>query len=129
MDCFLIGENRCPIGGKYSRNPAVRRRSDRNPSQEFFAMAEKQNQYEAMFLISPTAAPDADAGVKLAQGIVERHGGKMIVIKKWDERKLAYEIRGQKRGMYVIAFFNAPGKAVTGIEREVNLSEDVLRVL
>jgi small subunit ribosomal protein S6 len=92
-------------------------------------MAEVQNQYEAMFLVSPTAAPDADAAVKLAQGIVERHGGKIMVIKKWDERKLTYEIKGHKRGTYVIAYFKAPGKAVTPIEREVNLSEDVLRVL
>src|SRR4051812_12166527 len=92
-------------------------------------MAEVQNQYEAMFLLSPSAAPDADTGVKLVTNIVERHGGKIMVIKKWDERKLTYEIKGQKRGMYIIAYFKAPGKVVTPMEREVTLSEDVLRVL
>ena len=34
------------------------------------------------------------------------------MIKKWDERKLAYEVNGQKRGTYVIAYFTAPGDAV-----------------
>jgi small subunit ribosomal protein S6 len=51
------------------------------------------------------------------------------VLKKWDERKLAYEINKQKRGTYVIAFFKAPGSAVAALERDVNLSEQVLRVL
>ena len=89
----------------------------------------KQNQYEAMFLLPASAAAEADASVKLVQGIIERHGGKILVIKKWDERKLTYEIKKQKRGLYVIAYFTAPGDAIVPIERDVNLSEDVLRVL
>ena len=64
----------------------------------------------------------------MCRGIIERHGGQIIVIKKWDERKLAYEIGGQKRGTYIIAFFR-PGTAVAGIERDVKLSEEILRVL
>ena len=55
--------------------------------------------------------------------------GRSWSIKKWDERKLAYEIKGKKRGMYIIAYFTAPGDGGRRIERDVNLSEDVLRVL
>jgi small subunit ribosomal protein S6 len=87
------------------------------------------NQYEAMFLFPASAATEVDASIKNVTGIIERHGGKIIVVKKWDERKLAYEMKKQKRGLYVIAYFNAPGTAVTAIERDVNLSEDILRVL
>ena len=61
--------------------------------------------------------------------MIEHHAGQIIVIKKWDKRKLAYEIKGQKRGLYIIAYFTAPGAAVAAIERDVNLSEQVLRVL
>src|SRR5438477_5567875 len=86
-----------------------------------------KNTYEAMFLIGPVA--DQDQVLNLPRGMIEHHGGEIIVLKKWDERKLAYEIEGQKRGTYVIAFFKAPGGAVTAIERDVNLSEDVLRVI
>lgn len=92
-------------------------------------MAEAMNQYEAMFLFGPSATADLDAAINLARSIIERHGGQILVIKKWDERKLAYEIKGQKRGTYVIAFFKAPGKAVTPIEREVSLGEEILRVM
>src|SRR5881396_3443834 len=90
---------------------------------------EKLNPYEGMFLLPPAGALDAEAMIKIVTGIIERHGGAILVIKKWDERKLSYEIKGQKRGTYVIAFFTAPGGAVTQIERDVNLSEEILRVI
>jgi small subunit ribosomal protein S6 len=93
------------------------------------AAAAKIYQYEAMFLIGANVSADVEASLKLVRGIVERHEGKIQVIKKWDERKLAYEIRGQKRGLYVICFFQAPGAAVAGIERDVNLSDQIVRVL
>jgi small subunit ribosomal protein S6 len=87
------------------------------------------SQYEAMFLFGPSAATDLEAAINTARSIIERHEGKILVIKKWDERKLAYEIRGQKRGTYIIAYFTAPGKAISAIEREVNLGEEILRVM
>ena len=86
--------------------------------------------YEAMFLLPPAAAMDQDGtGLRLCKAIIERHGGQTIVIKRWDERKLSYEINGQKRGTYVIAYFRGPGAAVAAIERDVKLSDEILRVM
>src|SRR6266478_176775 len=87
------------------------------------------NQYEAMFLFGQSAASDLEHAIQTVRQMIERHGGSVMVLKKWDERKLAYEINGNKRGTYVIAYFKAPGAAVTQIERDVNLSEEVLRVM
>ncbi|WP_428937914.1 30S ribosomal protein S6 [Fontivita pretiosa] len=91
--------------------------------------SERIRQYEAMFLFPAAASAELDKSLNTARSIIERHGGKIIVLKKWDERKLAYEIDGQKRGLYILSYFRAPGSAVAGIERDVNLSEEVLRVL
>src|SRR5580704_3965991 len=91
--------------------------------------AKPTNTYEAMFLLGSGHASDLDAAQKLVRGMVERHEGKPIVLKKWDERKLAYEIRGEKRGLYIICFFTAPAEAVAPITRDVELSDDVLRVI
>jgi small subunit ribosomal protein S6 len=87
------------------------------------------SQYEAMFLFGPSATADLDGAVTLARTMIERHGGKTLLIKKWDERKLAYEVNAQKRGTYLIAYFTAPGNAVGPIERDVKLNEQVLRVM
>ena len=86
------------------------------------------NQYEGMFLLGPSGA-DPEKAVTLVRGMIEKHGGQIQVIKKWDERKLAFEIGKQKRGTYIIAFFKAPGGAIAPLERDVKLSEDVMRVL
>ena len=83
--------------------------------------------YEAMFLLGSAHATDVDAATKVVRGIIERHDGKVIVLKKWDERKLAYEIRGEKRGLYVIAFFTAPSVSIAAIVRDVELSDQILR--
>ena len=95
-------------------------------------MAKKKtgaNQYEAMFLFGQAAAQDLEGALNQVRQIVERHGGQVIVLKKWDERKLAYEIRKQKRGTYVICYYSGPGESVSAIERDVNLSDNILRVM
>lgn len=92
-------------------------------------MADVKNTYEAMFLFGPSALADLDGAIKAATAMVEKHGGEVLVIKKWDERKLAYEIKKQKRGTYIICYYQGPGPSVTAIERDVNLNEDVLRIL
>src|SRR5215217_2184349 len=91
--------------------------------------AERSGQYEAMFLFPPPGVTDVESMITMARGMIERHGGKITVIKRWDERKLAYEIKKQKRGTYIIAYFTAPPQAVGPLERDVTLSEDVVRVL
>ena len=68
-----------------------------------------------MFLFGPPATADAEGGDQpRAAGSSSGTAGKILVIKKWDERKLAYEINGQKRGTYIIAYFTAPGDGGRG---------------
>ncbi len=66
--------------------------------------------------------------LKTIRNIIERHGGQILLLKKWDERKLSYEIEGNKRGTYIVSFFKAARSAVVHMERDVQLSEAVLRV-
>jgi small subunit ribosomal protein S6 len=93
------------------------------------ARAKTTNTYESMFLLGSGFAADLDNALKLVRGIVEKHEGKVLVLKKWDERKLAYEIRGEKRGLYIVCFFKAPPEGVAGIVRDVELSDQMLRVM
>ena len=85
--------------------------------------------YEAMFLFDPTFAADFARVEQEVGRIMERAAGQIVMSKRWDERKLAYEIKGRKRGCYVLTFFRAPKDRIAGIERDVQLSESILRVL
>lgn len=86
--------------------------------------------YEGMFLIDTAlAASDWDGVNDFIKGILEKSGAEIISMKKWDDRKLAYDINGKSRGTYILVFFKAPGPKVREIERTVQLSERVMRVL
>jgi small subunit ribosomal protein S6 len=86
--------------------------------------------YEAMFLLeSGQAASHWSECHKEIENVLTRHGCEIIRLVKWDDRKLAYEIARHKRGTYVLAYFKAPFDAPAKIERDVQLSETLLRVL
>ncbi|HYE63466.1 MAG TPA: 30S ribosomal protein S6 [Phycisphaerales bacterium] len=93
-------------------------------------MATKRSyNYEAMFLIGQNVAADLTGVIQHINEILARGNAEVIAMRKWDERKLAYEIRGQKRGLYILVYFRAPGPDVAHIERDCNLSEKILRAL
>ena len=85
--------------------------------------------YEAMFLIGQNVAADLTGVIQHINEVLARGNAEVIAMRKWDERRLAYEIRGQKRGLYILVYFRAPGPDVAHIERDCNLSEQILRSL
>jgi len=94
-------------------------------------MAEEKriNVYEGMFLISQAEATDFAGVIEHIQHLFERAGATMLAMQKWDERRLAYEIDKQKRGVYILAYFEAPAENLQSFERDCNLSEQLMRVL
>ena len=93
-------------------------------------MAAHVRQYEALFLLNPSYATGSwETAKQEVEHILHRANAEILHVRKWDERRLAYEIGGQKRGVYVLAFFKAEGPKVAGIERDVQLSENILRCI
>ncbi len=86
--------------------------------------------YESMFLVDNTRARgDLEGVMAELREMVERAGGEVVNCDKWDERKLAYEISGQRRGTYILCHWNGPPTASARVERQCRLSSLVLRVL
>ena len=86
--------------------------------------------YEAMFLVdSAEAASDWDGINKTIKTILKKAKVGLVSMRKWDECKLAYEIEGKARGTYILCYFRVNGAKVQEIEREVQLSERIMRVL
>ncbi len=94
-------------------------------------MAEARvNLYEGLFLLNQQAAASDFAGcVEFVRQVFQRAEAEVLVLRRWEERKLAFEVRGQKRGIYLLAYFKARGTQIANIERDCNLSEQVLRTL
>jgi small subunit ribosomal protein S6 len=86
--------------------------------------------YESLFLIEGArAAQDFDGTEKELLGILEKHGAKVRDKVRFEERKLAYAVRGHRRGAYLLAYFDADPAAIKEINVDLNLSEYLLRSL
>jgi small subunit ribosomal protein S6 len=86
--------------------------------------------YEAMFLIdSAEAAKDWDGIIEIITKMLNKIDAQIILLKKWDERPLAYSIKRCGRGTYILSYFKADGRKITELERDVLLSERIMRAL
>jgi small subunit ribosomal protein S6 len=86
--------------------------------------------YEAMFLIdSAEAAKDWDGIIELITKMLNKIDAQVVLLKKWDERPLAYSIKRCARGTYILSYFRADGRKITELERDVLLSERIMRAL
>ncbi|AQQ08627.1 30S ribosomal protein S6 [Sedimentisphaera cyanobacteriorum] len=86
--------------------------------------------YEALFLVDPAlAAGDWTGLVEKITALVEKRSGEIVSLKKWDERKLAYEIQNKSRGTYILVYFNVEPRELSNVERDINLSEDIMRAM
>jgi small subunit ribosomal protein S6 len=91
--------------------------------------ASERRLYEAIFLISQGVAAELDGLIRHIETIFDRAGAEVVAMKKWDERRLAYEIEGQKRGIYILAYLHAGPDAVATIEHDSNISEQIMRFM
>ncbi len=86
--------------------------------------------YEAMFLVdSAQAAADWDGTMGAIETVFKRADAEVVSMKKWDERKLCYDINHKSRGTYILSYFKVTSDKIAGIEKDVLLSEKIVRVL
>lgn len=86
--------------------------------------------YEGLFLVDPGwASNDWEEVVAAVNTLMDRAGAELLNLRKWDERRLCYEIEGRKRGMYILTYFDADPESIAGMERDVKLHELILRAL
>ena len=90
---------------------------------------QQKNYYEGLFLFPQSVTANLQAASDHVKEILQRAEVNLISFKKWDERRLAYEVKGNRRGVFFLVYFEAPGSAIAKIDRDCNLSEQVLRAL
>jgi small subunit ribosomal protein S6 len=73
----------------------------------------------------------ADSAGTLAsvRAVYEVEGAEFIEFAPWEERRLAYPIKGETNALYLIGYFRAETDSVQRIERRAQLSDIILRQL
>jgi small subunit ribosomal protein S6 len=87
------------------------------------------NKYEAMFVFPQSFASDLNGAMEHIKELLGKGNAEITSMVKWDERRLAYDIKGNKRGVYMLARFTCESVKVKEIERVCSLSETLLRAL
>ena len=89
-----------------------------------------QNVYEGMFILdSNRYARDAAGTVSQIPATVEQLGGKILASRLWEERRLAYPVKGHRKGTYWLTYFRLDGDQLTNLNRQFQLNESVIRSL
>ena len=67
--------------------------------------------------------------VKRVNTLIERSGGSLERTNLWGKRKLAYEVKHQKEGAYILQDFKLSQDRIPELEGALKISEEVLRHL
>jgi small subunit ribosomal protein S6 len=86
--------------------------------------------YEHVFLARQDASTQqVEELTTQMTGIVEGLGGKVVKTENWGVRSLTYRMSKNRKAHFVLLNIDAPSAAVTEIERQERISEDVIRYL
>ena len=86
------------------------------------------HQYELMVILDPeiderTVAPSLDKFLN----VIRNDGGTIDKVDIWGRRRLAYEINKKTEGLYAVVDFTATSAATQELDRQLKLSEAVMR--
>ena len=86
--------------------------------------------YEGLYILdSGRFARDPEDVSSHIQNLIQQSGGEILVSRLWEERRLAYPIKGHKKGVYWLTYFRLDGGELAGLRRKCQLSDVILRVL
>lgn len=88
----------------------------------------RTREYETIFILKPDVTNEViGATNSKIRGVLEAGGGTLLKIENWGRRKLAYEVKKQLKGIYIFfRYLGNPG-LVEEIERNLHLTDSVIR--
>lgn len=86
--------------------------------------------YEIIFILrQDVQEQEVESKIAPLINIIENNGGSLVLKERWGLRSLAYEIRKNKRGCFVMLVVEATSEAVNEIGNHCKFSEDIIRFL
>ncbi len=86
--------------------------------------------YEVLYIVRADLDDEkVQDAVKRVNTLIQRSGGTVDRTNLWGKRKLAYEVKHQKEGSYVLQDFQLDPDRVPELEASLKITEEVLRHL
>ena len=89
-----------------------------------------QTAYETVFILDTTYTEEQiTATIDKYSGVITRGEGVVDDVDRLEPRRLAYEIKGRREGLYVVLNFTSEPAAKDELDRIFRISDDVLRYI
>lgn len=86
--------------------------------------------YETTFIVNASLEDSqVESSITHIQEVITRNGGEILAVNKWGRKRLAYAIQKKNNGFYVNIEMQAPGSALSQLERAYQLDENIIRFL
>jgi small subunit ribosomal protein S6 len=86
--------------------------------------------YEHIFMArQDVTSQQVEAMVDQYKGVIEQNGGKVDKTEMWGVKSLAYRIKKNRKAHFTMFNLDAPPAAVAEMERQMRISEDILRFI
>ena len=88
------------------------------------------NHYELLFVLKPTLTDEeTKAQIAKIQDSITAQDATIVATDDMGMRKLAYPVEKNERGYYTVTYFQAPGVAISEIERQLRINEEILKFM
>jgi len=84
--------------------------------------------YECTYILDPVLTDEEQEPlIERFKTLVSDNGGAVDAVDKWERRRLAYEVKGKREGVYVVMNFNGEPRTETELGRVLRITDGVLR--
>jgi len=88
------------------------------------------NKYETVFIIDPSIeVEETERVIEDTQNLITGSGGTVIKVDKWGKKRLAYEVKGNRDGYYVLVNFEAEPQFIQRLGRYYGLTEEIIKYM
>jgi len=87
------------------------------------------NKYESVIIINPNCTEEALKALESKFTGIINENGKVESVENIGKKRLAYEIKKNKEGIYMLINFEAKPDSITELERNYRITDDVIKFI
>lgn len=87
------------------------------------------NKYESIILVVPNASEEQQKEIENKYSNLIKQNGKLESSENLGKRKLAYEIRKNKEGIYIQFYFESESTFIVELERQFRIDDNVMKFI
>ena len=83
--------------------------------------------YEILFIVRPLDEEATNAVIEKFSKLIAANGGEIVKEDRWGKKRLAYEIKKESEGYYVLFYTNCEPNCINECDRVMKITDEVLK--